>query len=160
MSNNKITQAMIVDSSSIGPVGQGVQLFAFYDSTGAPISLVDTDTDVDTTPPAIVPVVTTLSNSGNNVAVDASLGNAYKITLTASTWTIKNPTNPTDGQKINFRVIQDGTGSRTVTWDTAYSFGAGSAPTLTTTASKRDIVAFEYDSDLSKWLFLGSSLGF
>lgn len=102
---------------------------------------------------------------GTTISVDASLGTVYSVTLTASTGTIANPTSPADGQIIRFRITQDGTGSRTVAWGTAYDFGstAGSAnpaPTLTTTASKVDIVAFEYVVAISKWCYLGSGLGY
>lgn len=108
----------------------------------------------------LAPKVSTLTNSGSTVAVDASLGNSFALTLTASTWTISNPTNAVDGQVIRIRVIQDGTGSRTVAWDTAYDFGTSGAPTLTTTLNKVDIVAFEYVSSLSKWCYLGIGKGF
>lgn len=37
-------------------------------------------------------------------------------------------------------LIQDGTGSRTVTWFTTIKWAGGSAPTLTTTANKIDTV--------------------
>lgn len=39
-------------------------------------------------------------------------------------------------------LTQDGTGSRTVTWFSTIRWAGGSAPTLTTTASKRDVFGF------------------
>jgi hypothetical protein len=93
---------------------------------------------------------------GTSIAVNAALGNAFNLTLTASTGTIANPTNPVDGQVIRFRVKQDGTGSRTVSWGSSYDFGSGSAPTLSTGASKVDIVGFEYVASISKWACLNS----
>ena len=39
-------------------------------------------------------------------------------------------------------VIQDGTGSRTLSFDSNYKFTGGTAPTLTTTASARDVIVF------------------
>jgi hypothetical protein len=104
--------------------------------------------------------VGTLTQSGGNVAVDASAHATWDLQLTASGWTISNPTNPVDGKVMHFRLKQDSTGSRTLSWGTAYSFGAVSAPTLTTTASKTDIVRFQYNAGLSKWCYLGSTLGF
>ena len=82
------------------------------------------------------------------------------MTLTNSTSTFGNPTNPVDGETIRFRIVQDATGSRTVAFGTAYDFGTAGAPTLTTTASKRDFLAFEYDAAISKWCYLGAGLGY
>ena len=98
---------------------------------------------------------------GSSIAVNAALGNAFNLTLTASTGTIANPSNPVDGQVIRFRIKQDGTGSRTVAWGTAYDWGTGgSAPTLSTAANKVDICAFEYVASISKWASLGAGIGY
>jgi len=94
---------------------------------------------------------------GASIAVNAALGNVFTVTLTASTGTLANPTNPVDGQVIRVRVIQDATGSRTLAYGTAYDFGSGSAPTLSTGASKVDVLAFEYIGSLAKWAYLGAS---
>ena len=107
----------------------------------------------------IAPAVVALTGA-SSTTVNAALGNDFRLTLTSSSWTIANPTNPVDGQRIDFQLTQDGTGSRTVAWDTAYDFGATGAPTLTTTASKVDIGGFIYNSALSKWLGAGTVKGF
>jgi hypothetical protein len=102
--------------------------------------------------PAVIPLV-----FGAAIPVNASLGNAFNLTLTASTGTISNPTKPADGQIIRFRITQGGAGSFTVAWGSAYDPGvAGSMPTLSTVAGKVDIVAFEYDAAISKWCCLNS----
>lgn len=46
------------------------------------------------------------------------------------------------GQRFVIELIQDGTGSRTVTWFSGISWPANVVPTLTTTASKRDVFCF------------------
>jgi hypothetical protein len=107
----------------------------------------------------IAPDVAALAGAAT-VLVNAALGNAFNLTLASSSWTMGSPSNPTDGQVIRFRLTQDATGSRTVAWASAYDFGAGSAPTLSTAASKVDVIAFEYVASLSKWCYLGSVLGF
>jgi hypothetical protein len=107
----------------------------------------------------LAPAVVTLAAVSNLVAVDASLGNDFRLTLTSSAWTISNPTNPVDGERIDFQLQQDGTGSRTVAWGTAYDFGTAGSPTLTTTASKGDIVGFVYYAASSKWRYLGIAGG-
>ena len=67
--------------------------------------------------------------------------------------TLNAPTNPTTGQFITILIIQDGTGSRTVTFNAIYEFKDDTAPTLTTTASKGDVFVFRYNG--SKWLEMG-----
>jgi hypothetical protein len=90
------------------------------------------------------------------IAWDVSANPVTKLTLTASTGTLSAPTNGLAGQFISITVIQDGTGSRTLTWNSAYSFTAATAPTLTTTASQGDLFVFKYDG--TKWLCVGTSL--
>lgn len=108
---------------------------------------------------ALAPAVAALTFA-TTVAVNAALGNAYALTLTASTATLGTPSNPVDGQVIRVRVIQDATGGRTLAYSAAYDFGAAGAPTLSAGASKVDILGFEYVASLSKWCYLGSGLGF
>lgn len=105
----------------------------------------------------IAPAVGTLAISGGTVAVNAAVANAWNLAVSGNC-TISNPTNPVDGQIIRFRLTSGG--SHTVTWGTAYDFGSGSAPTLSTTSSKVDIVAWEYVASISKWCYLGAGIGF
>ena len=60
------------------------------------------------------------------------------------------------GAFISLLIIQDGTGSRTVTFNAAYEFKDDTAPTLTTTANKGDLFVFRYNG--SKWLEVGRNL--
>ena len=57
------------------------------------------------------------------------------------------------GAFISLLIIQDGTGSRTVTFNAAYEFKDDTAPTLTTTANKGDLFVFRYNG--SKFLEVG-----
>jgi hypothetical protein len=50
--------------------------------------------------------------------------------------------NITVGQIILIEITQDGGGSRTVTWFSTIKWAGGSAPTLTTTGSKKDVFGF------------------
>ena len=86
------------------------------------------------------------------VAWDASTQDVCKLTLGGNR-TLAAPTNNTTGQFISILVIQDGTGSRTLTWNAVFEFAADTAPTLTTTASKGDVFVFRYNG--SKWLEVG-----
>ena len=81
------------------------------------------------------------------IAVDLSLGNNFTVTL-AGNRTLGAPTNVTAGQSGVIVVTQDSTGSRTLAYNTVYKFAGGSsnAPTLTTTASAVDILAYYVES--------------
>ena len=76
-----------------------------------------------------------------------------KVTLGANR-TLAAPSNPMgNGQFISLLIIQDGTGSRTLTWNAVYEFKDDTAPTLTTTASKGDVFVFRYNG--AKYLEVG-----
>jgi hypothetical protein len=86
------------------------------------------------------------------VTWDASTQDVCKLTLGANR-TLAAPTNNSTGQFISILVIQDGTGSRTLTWNAVFEFKDDTAPTLTTTAAKGDVFVFRYNG--SKWLEVG-----
>jgi hypothetical protein len=108
---------------------------------------------------AIAPAVVSLADSAT-IAVDASLGNDYRVTIAASR-TMGNPSNPTDGQKIIFQITQGLAGSSLITWGSAYSFATGlPQPTLSTTAGQTDLLAFIYNASKGKWLLAAFVNGF
>lgn len=73
--------------------------------------------------------------------LDLSLGDQHDITMPAGNITIAL-SNDTNNQIFSVSILQDGTGSRTVTWFTTIKWAGGVAPTLTTTAGKRDRFVF------------------
>lgn len=105
----------------------------------------------------LAPAVVTLSQSGGSVAVNAASGNDFRLTLTASGWTIANPTGALDGQDITVAVTQDSTGSRTLSWAGAWSFGGAGAPVLSTAPGATDLIAFKYVATGTSWVFAGST---
>lgn len=96
---------------------------------------------------------------GVTINLDASQGNTFTVTLGGNR-TLANPTNPVNGQKIMIVVTQDGTGNRTLSYGSAYDFGAAGSPTLSTMAGKVDILGFVYIAALSKWCYLGTGMGY
>jgi hypothetical protein len=92
---------------------------------------------------------------GATITWDASVAQVAKVTLGGNR-TLSAPTNGATGQFISLLVIQDGTGSRTLTWNSAYEFASDTAPTLTTTASLGDLFTFRYNG--TKWLETGRNL--
>ena len=79
------------------------------------------------------------------VAVDLSLANYYTLTLGGSR-TLGAPTNQVAGQSGVIVITQDGTGSRTLAYNSVYKFPGGTAPTLTTTANAVDVLVYYVES--------------
>ena len=78
---------------------------------------------------------------GANISVDFNSGQNFAVQL-AGNRTIDNPTNCVPGQTGSIFVIQDGTGSRTLSFGTNYKFPGGTAPTLSTGASAADRIDY------------------
>jgi hypothetical protein len=67
------------------------------------------------------------------------------VTLTANV-TFDAPTNQVAGATYIIICVQDGTGSRTIAWNSAFIWGTGgAAPTATTTAGDADVFVFISD---------------
>jgi cytoskeletal protein CcmA (bactofilin family) len=81
---------------------------------------------------------------GTNIDLNLQTQQVSKVTLGGNR-TFNAPSNHAAGLVCVLTIIQDGTGSRTATFNSAYKFAGGSAPTLTTTASARDILVFMSD---------------
>ena len=99
---------------------------------------------------AVSPEATLTDQS--TVTWNALTESVAKVTL-AGNRTLGSASSGVTGQFISLLVIQDGTGSRGITWNAAYEFKEDTAPTLTTTASKGDLFVFRYNG--SKWLEVG-----
>jgi len=75
---------------------------------------------------------------------DLALGGAASVTL-AGDRTLNEADTMVDGMHASLRVIQDGTGTRLLTWHATYRFPGGVAPALTATANAEDILLFSCD---------------
>jgi hypothetical protein len=75
------------------------------------------------------------------IALDFEDAQNFSITL-AGNRTLGLPTNIVAGQTGSIFLTQDGTGSRTLSYDAVWDFAAGTAPTLTTTASAIDRIDY------------------
>ena len=79
------------------------------------------------------------------IAVDLSLGNNFSVTL-AGNRTLGAPTNHNCWSIWCDRGDAGLTGSRTLAYNSMYKFAGGTAPTLTTTASAVDVLAYYVES--------------
>jgi hypothetical protein len=78
----------------------------------------------------------------STITLDLANGTVQIITLGGNV-TITMPT-ATSGKSFVMLLKQDGTGSRTVTWSTV-KWAGGTAPTITSTASRLDLLSFFAD---------------
>ena len=110
-------------------------------------------------PGGVAPTVVFLTD-GASIALDASQGNDFRLTINGSR-TIENPTNALDGQKIVLQVTQGSGGSYALTWGSNFEFSTGlPQPTLSTAAGDTDLLAFIYNAAKGKWLMAAFINGF
>jgi hypothetical protein len=150
-------------STGVSGLGTGVATFLATPTSANLISVVTDETGSGslvfaTTPtlsnPTITNYVETLYTANTSTAITISLtnGTVQFLTLTGNA-TITMPT-AVAGKSFTVLLKQDGTGGRTVTWTTVV-WPSGTAPTITTTASKMD--KFVFTSDGTNWY--GSNAG-
>ena len=128
----------IPSGASIADIGTTIQA---YDADTA-------KTDVAQTFSAAQRGTITTLTDGATVTPDFAASNNYTLTLGGNR-TIANPTNLTAGQSGSIFLVQDGTGSRTAAWGSYWDWAAGTAPTLTTTASAVDRIDYVVRSTTS-----------
>jgi hypothetical protein len=104
-----------------------------------------------------------VTSTSNATTVNCEAGNSFSHTLTENTtFTFSNP--PASGTAYTFSVeiIQDSGGSgHTVTWPGSVDWPAATAPTLTATASAKDIFVFTTRDGGTNWygFTAGQALG-
>ena len=116
--------------------------------SGSPVVTAAYTGDVDVTGELIVDsyneTYAAVTSTANATTVNCEAGNAFSHTLTENTtFTFSNP--PASGTAFSFslELIQDASASGyTVTWPAAVDWPAATAPTLTATASAKDIFVF------------------
>jgi len=75
---------------------------------------------------------------------DLALGGAATVTLGGNR-TLNEATNMVNGSHASLRVIQDGTGTRLLTWHATYRFPGGVHPALSAAIGNEDILLFSCD---------------
>ena len=122
-------------------------LFSVADITGLPSLEVDASGDVKLAEYGnSVSVYTGFktpledNTDGSTITFDLNAANTHTVTLGGNRTLALS--NVDAGQKFIIRLVQDGTGSRTVTWFSTIKWPGGTTPTLTTTANKTDVFGF------------------
>jgi len=117
-------------------------------------------------PNQTVGATTTVSSSSQSSSFtgNAATTSQFNVTLTGSPVTINGPTGGVDGQKVTFRLIQDGTGNRLVTWASGagnFEFGTDvTSITLSTAAGAVDYIGACWNAARNRWDIMGSVKGF
>ncbi len=125
--------------------------------TAAPASAVTRSTTVASG--GLAPAVVHLTDAAT-IAVDASLGNDFRVTLGGNR-TMGTPANPANGDQIIFQVTQGAGGPYTLTWSSGYQFSAGlPQPALSTSAGHTDLLGFVYNAAAGSWLLAAFLNGF
>lgn len=141
---NNLLNALALTNSDIS--GSAAIVFSKLDSTTvAGVTATQTLTNKTLTKPTINASVQGTSSLSPSAAstqdLDGSADNVFLITMPAGNITL-TVSNMTAGQFFFVRILQDGTGSRTVSWFSTITWQGSSAPTLTPTANKADLFAF------------------
>jgi hypothetical protein len=157
-----ITFTGILPIANGGTNASSASITAFNNITGYSASgatgTTSTNLVFSTTPTLTNPTVTNYvetlysANTSTAITVDLANGTVQNLTLTGNA-TITMPT-AVAGKSFIIILSQDATGSRTVTWSTV-SWPSATAPTVTSTASKKDI--FSFFSNGTSWF--GTTIG-
>lgn len=83
---------------------------------------------------------------GVTIAPNFSLANNFSVTLGGNR-TLATPSNLAPGQSGVITIKQDATGSRTLAFGSAWKFAGGTVPSLTTTPSAVDQLAYYVNAD-------------
>lgn len=94
------------------------------------------------------------------ITTNATLGNHFRVTLGGNR-VLDNPSGLVHDQRIMYEIIQDGTGSRTLSYGSLFQFGTDvPSPTLSTTAGLRDFISCIYNSTTNKLYVTGFARGY
>lgn len=155
------------DTNTTYTAGTGLVLAGTEFSVGTTVVTSTYTGDVDITGELIVDSYNesyaAVTSTTNATTVNCEAGNAFSHTLTENTtFTFSNP--PASGTAYSFslEIIQDASASGfTVTWPTSVDWPSATAPTLTATASAKDVFVFYTRDGGTNWygFVAGQALG-
>ena len=141
---NNLLNALALVNNDIS-ASAGITFSKLDSATVAGVTATQTLTNKTLTKPTVDGSIGayTSDTDGATVTFNMSTSNVHTVTLGGNrTLAVSNVST---GQAFVVILLQDGTGSRTVTWWGSILWPDATAPTLTTTASRRDIYGFIYD---------------
>ena len=101
-----------------------------------------------------------VTSSGAATTVNCETGNSFSHVLTeATTFTFSNPPASGTAYTMSIEIIQDASASGyTITWPASVDWPAATAPTLTATASAKDIFVFTTRDGGTNWYGFAAGL--
>lgn len=90
--------------------------------------------------------------SATAMAINCLLSNVFSTVFTANVTVAPTIGSPGDGQTINWRIRQDATGGRTMTWPASFKWPGGSPGVLSTAANATDLLVATFFADTGTWL--------
>jgi len=147
--NGNLDNANLDSSAAIDP--------SKVSGTAVTLSGAQTITGVKTFSAATKPYYKS-GTDGATITFDLDVASVHTVTLGGNrTLAVENED---AGQCFIIRLVQDGTGSRTVTWFSTINWQDDTEPTLTTTASKWDVFGFICSAaDTYDGFIIGQNLG-
>ena len=113
----------------------------------AGISYLDNN-ETHTAGKATAPIIIAASGGGT-VTLDCAESNTFVVNLSSNISLTHS--NAQDGQTINVMLVQDGTGTRTVTWTAgAWAWPGGAAPEVSSGVNEYDMISARYYSTAAK----------
>jgi hypothetical protein len=164
-----VTLASVPTTTTFTYPNTGSNVTSTADSTGTVIDLTSIQNNIGMNIGTIVAgVATSQGYTAQQYFVNATLTDGANIDWNLSTQqvatvtlggnrTFNAPTNLVNGGYYGLSIVQDGTGSRTITWNSVFKWASGTAPTLSTAASAKDFFVFR--SDGTNLYEQGRSLG-
>jgi len=152
-----VTIASAPTTTTFTYANTGSDVATTTDTTGVAISLTSIRSNLGMVFGTDIPAVNTATTftkqqntsnvtltDGANIDWDLSLAQVATVTL-GGTRTFNAPTNMVNGGFYALAVYQDGTGGRTLTWNSVFKWNVGTAPTLSGTAGAKDFFVFRSD---------------
>lgn len=93
--------------------------------------------------------VTSVVADGATITLDVDAANVFRSTLGGNRTILVS--NAAEGKWIEFTIVQDATGGRTLTWPANFQWAQGATPTLSSAPNASDVVYGRYDASAGVW---------
>ena len=125
--------------------------FARVSRTAAEIAVPTTVKNIFTDVTNVYPFNAQTLPVGSTITLDPTKGETQSYTLTGN-YSMGVPANAVDGAILDLYIVQDGTGGRTLTWNSVFLFEGAAVPVLSTVAGGIDRFWMKYNASLTKWI--------